>query len=167
MAQFQIPQFIDKKAKIIGPLTLSQFLYIAGAGGLSVLAFYTLPPLFSFLILIFAGGLGISLAFIKINGQPLPKVILHAITFWQKPKKYVWKKDIETTTLDTSSVEKIKAVRKNMGLQGKIKSAVRNITTGNIPFFKKDNKKEQQERYQTVRHLTGEVEKAKRVDYSE
>ena len=31
--QFSVPQFIDVRDKIFGPLTLQQFLYIVGAVG--------------------------------------------------------------------------------------------------------------------------------------
>ena len=32
---FSVPQFIDVEDKIIGPLTLKQFIYLAGGAGLS------------------------------------------------------------------------------------------------------------------------------------
>ena len=163
MTRFQIPQFIEQKPKIIGPLTLAQFFYVGGGGAVSVLAFYTLPGFLAFLVLVVAGGVGVSLAFIKINGQELPKIILSALQFWQKPKTYVWKREIKTVNLDVSSIEKIEALRRNMSLQAKIKSAFKNITTGT--FLKKE--KEQKEQYQVVRYLTGEKRMAKRVDYSE
>jgi len=39
--QFNIPQFIEIKDKIIGPLTMRQFLYIlAGIGALAALWFF-------------------------------------------------------------------------------------------------------------------------------
>jgi hypothetical protein len=165
MPQFQVPQFIEKESKIIGPLTLKQFIYIAIAGGLSIIAFYSLPIFSSFLVLIISGGLAISFAFLEINGQPLDKTLLYALSFWQKPKKYIWKKEIETTTLDTSSIEKIEQMRKNISLQNKIKSAFKNITMGKIPFLKREEDNEN--KYQIVRHMTGEIEKAKKVDYTE
>ena len=33
--QFQVPQFIETEDKVVGPLTLRQFMYIAGAGAAS------------------------------------------------------------------------------------------------------------------------------------
>ena len=38
--QFQVPQFIDVENKIIGPLSLRQFLYLAGAGLISFMLFF-------------------------------------------------------------------------------------------------------------------------------
>jgi len=43
--QYQVPQFIEIEDKIFGPLTLKQFLYLAGGGGLCLL-FFTLLPLY-------------------------------------------------------------------------------------------------------------------------
>ena len=166
MARFQVPQFIEQEAKIIGPLTLPQFMYLGGAGALSILAFYTLPGLAAFLVLVIAGGLGLSLAFVKINGLKLPKAVLTALRYWQKPKKYVWQREMEMTDLDVSSIEKIKALRRDMSLQEKIKSVVNKVMTGVVPFREKE-RFEQREEYQVVRYATGEKRKVKRVDYSE
>ena len=167
MPQFQVPQFIEEKPKIIGPLTLAQFLYIAGAAGISVIAFYTLDSFFlSFLIVIIAGGIAIGLAFIQINGQNLPAVIGAALTYWQKPKTYTWQKEFPMTEIDVSALEKIEVLRRNMSLQEKIKSATLNITTGKIPLFKgKKQPVDKKKEYQVVTYLTGEKRLAKRVDY--
>ena len=40
---FQTPQFIEIEDKIFGPLTLKQFIYLAGAAGLSFTAYSLLP----------------------------------------------------------------------------------------------------------------------------
>jgi len=167
MAQFQVPQFIEKKPKIVGPLTMAQFFYLGGAAAISILAFYTLPGFPAFLVLMIAGGIGVSLAFVKINGMDLPQMILSALKYWQKPKKYIWQREMEMTDLDTSSIEKIKALRRDMSLQERIKSVVKNVMTGNIPLFGKKEGGEKGKKYQQVRYATGETKMAKRVDYSE
>lgn len=168
MPRYQVPQFIEEKPKIIGPLTLPQFFYIAGAAAISLFAFYTFSFFFFILISIVAGAVGVSLAFVKVNGQDLPKIILAALNYWQKPNKYVWKRKTETTTLDISSVEKIKAARRDISLQQKIKSAALNIATGKFDLFSGDrnNKEKPKEDYQVVTHSTGERTVAKRVDYT-
>ena len=38
--QFQVPQFTEAEDKIVGPLTLRQFIYIAAAGGVSVMLYF-------------------------------------------------------------------------------------------------------------------------------
>lgn len=88
--QFQVPQFIDIEDKIFGPLTLKQFLYLCGAGAVSFLLFFTLTvPVwigFSVVLMGFAAGL----AFIRINGQPLSKMLVAAAEYIWLPKFYLW-----------------------------------------------------------------------------
>ncbi|HDY73240.1 MAG TPA: PrgI family protein [Candidatus Jorgensenbacteria bacterium] len=169
MPQFQVPQFIEEKPKIVGPLTLTQFFYIGGAAAIGILAFYTINiPFLSFLIAAIVGAVGLSLAFVKINGLPLPSLIGAALTYWQKPKRYAWKRELPTVTIDASSAERIHVMRQNMSLQEKIKTAALNVTTGAIPLFrKKDKQRGQRNEYQVVSYLTGERRLAKRVDYKE
>ena len=67
--RFQVPQFIDIEDKIFGPLTFKQFVYLAGAGGLGFLIFKSLPLLIALPLILGVLGLGVSLAFVKINNK--------------------------------------------------------------------------------------------------
>ena len=90
--RYQVPQFIDVEDKIFGPLTLKQFLYLAGGGAAIFLLYTTLP---FFLFIIFAAPIGIfaaALAFYKVNNQPFIKVTENAIAHFTKTKVYTWKK---------------------------------------------------------------------------
>lgn len=161
MAEFQVPQFIEEKPKIVGPLTISQFLYVAAAGGISILGFYTLSfTLWLFLSIIVVGA-AIALAFVKINGEELPSVLISAFSYIWKPRRYTWQRAMEQTTLDTTDLEKIKTIRENISIQDKIKSIALSITTGEILRSKKTS----EPTYQTVTYLTGERKVAKHVDY--
>jgi hypothetical protein len=40
---YQVPQFIEIEDKIFGPLTLKQFIYLAGGVGLCLIFFSLLP----------------------------------------------------------------------------------------------------------------------------
>ena len=75
MATFQVPQFIEQKAKIVGFLTLPQFIYLASGGGLIFIFFKVFSFFIFLLIAIIIGALVISLAFIKVNGQEMPKIL--------------------------------------------------------------------------------------------
>ncbi|MEX0690021.1 MAG: PrgI family protein [Candidatus Paceibacterota bacterium] len=165
MATFQVPQFIEEETKIIGPLTMIQFAYVGVSVGISLIAFYTLGSFLGIFFGIICISLGVSLAFVEINGQKLPKLIKSAAFYWQKPKTYTWQREEETETLDISGVEKIEAVRKSMSLQQKIKSATLEVTTGSKLLFKKRDQSKLKNRYQTIRYSTGERDVAKRVDY--
>ncbi|MEA2113729.1 MAG: PrgI family protein [Patescibacteria group bacterium] len=91
--QFQVPQFIDIEDKIIGPLTLKQFLYLMG--GLMVLAFLWLYLELGLFIIIAIPVLllCLALAFYKINGRPFIYFLGAFITYFTKPKLYLWRKD--------------------------------------------------------------------------
>jgi len=161
MAEFQVPQFIEEKAKIVGPFTLMQFLYLAAAGSISILGFYMLTFFLWLFISVIVVGIALALAFVKINGQDFPEVLVSAVSFIWKPRRYTWQRAMEQTTLDTSDLEKIQALRKNISIQDKIKSLAQSITTGEILKHKSGDGT----RYQAVTYLTGEKKVAKRVDY--
>jgi hypothetical protein len=90
--QFNIPQFIDVEDKIIGPLTLKQFLYLAGAGVFLFFVWY-FSELWVFIIFaVPVGSFAIALAFVKINGRPLINYVAAFIAYIRKPRLYVWRK---------------------------------------------------------------------------
>ena len=49
--RFQVPQFIEIESKIFGPLTLKQFIYLIGGGGIIFILYALLP---FWLMIIFA-----------------------------------------------------------------------------------------------------------------
>lgn len=88
--QFQIPQFIEVEDKIVGPLTLRQFLYLAGAAAISFVLFFLLQLWLWFLITFILAALAIAAAFIKYNSQPLPRIAWLALNFLWRPRLYLW-----------------------------------------------------------------------------
>ncbi len=89
--QYQVPQFIEIEDKIFGPLTLKQFLYLAGGGGICLILF-TILPLFIVVILgipVMAGAA--ALAFYEVNGRPLIVAAEHAFGYVLGSKLYLWK----------------------------------------------------------------------------
>ena len=96
--RYQVPQFIEVEDKIFGPLTLKQFIYIAGGGGLCLL-FFTLLPLWLTILLglpvaVFAG----MLAFYKVNGRPFIVAVEHAFGYFFGSKLYLWKQHPSTSS---------------------------------------------------------------------
>jgi len=165
MATFQVPQFIEEKAKIVGFLTLSQFIYVAVGAGVSFIAFSIFNLFVSIIITVIIATITISLAFVKINNQPMPKVISAAFLYFWKPRVYTWNRETKETSFDDADIERIKALRNHVSIQQKLQSIALNIATGKIfsPERHKENKKK--ERYQVVTYITGEHKVAKRVDY--
>lgn len=91
MAQYQVPQFIEVEDKIFGPLTLKQFIYLAGSGGLALLCFTLLPLLIALPFAGIALGIGASFAFYKVNGRPLIVAAEHGFSYLLGNKLYLWK----------------------------------------------------------------------------
>ncbi len=90
--QFQVPQFIEVEDKIFGPLTLKQFIYLAG-GAAGIFVLYALLPLFLAIILAIPVGLfAAALAFYRMHGQPFIKVVENAFRYVTRNKVYTWKK---------------------------------------------------------------------------
>ena len=90
--QFRVPQFIEIEDKIIGPLTIKQFLYlVGGAGILAVFWFYLTLVAFilvSIPVIIFV----LTLTFYKVNGRPFVFIISSFIKYITKPRLYLWRK---------------------------------------------------------------------------
>lgn len=90
MAQYQVPQFIEIEDKIFGPLTLKQFIYLAGGAGI-MLVFFSLLPLWLMVILsIPVAAFSIALAFYQVNGRPFIHVLENAFTYTLGTKLYLW-----------------------------------------------------------------------------
>jgi len=93
--QFVVPQFIERKAKIVGPLDFKQFAFIGITGAICIFLFFTLSAIsvnirIAMCVLIL--GIGGALAFVKIGKDPLPVVIKNFFFFFIGPKIYLWKK---------------------------------------------------------------------------
>ena len=92
MDQFTVPQFIEHKAKVIGPLTFNQFIYIGSAGAICFFFYFTVSFYMFILIGIVVMLAGITLAFGKIRGFSVVHVFKNFLTFTAGPKIYLWKK---------------------------------------------------------------------------
>lgn len=92
MDQFVVPQFIDAEDKIIGPLTARQFVELL-VTGLLVFTFFKLLSFVWFLVIgLPTFALGVTLTFVRINGQAFHLFLLNLIQSLKKPKLRVWDK---------------------------------------------------------------------------
>ncbi len=90
--KFKVPRYIDRKPTILGPATLAQLLYLAGAVAIIfALNFMMDGPLF-YILAIFLAAAGLSLAFVKIKGDDLPEYIRKFILFSFSSRQYIWTK---------------------------------------------------------------------------
>jgi len=95
MQQFVVPQFIDVEDKVLGPLSVRQFItLLVGAGILFLL--FNLMGLIEF---VFASILVLLLlfvfAFVKINGRPFHYFLLSLMQTFRRPSLKLWTKDVE------------------------------------------------------------------------
>lgn len=91
MAQYQVPQFIEVEDKIFGPLTLKQFIYLAGAGGVCLIFFTLLPLYLTILFSVPVVILALALAFYQVNGRPFIIAMEHAFSYYIGGKLYLWR----------------------------------------------------------------------------
>ncbi len=89
--QFQVPQFLDVEDKVIGPLTIKQFLYIVGSVGLGYLA-YRFIPFIGLFVGIGCLGLGWALGYYKPNKKPFVYMLESAFHYIKSTRLYVWKR---------------------------------------------------------------------------
>lgn len=88
--QFQVPQFTDVEDKIFGPLTLKQFIYVAGGGGLGFLIWRYLPSLIAIPVALGIIGFAAALAFVQVNKKPLIVTLEAAFMYFVRKKLYLW-----------------------------------------------------------------------------
>jgi len=92
MAQYPVPQFIEEEAKIIFFLTFRQFFLLVGGAAVCFLLFYTLPFYVFIVGSLFVMALVSIIAFVKINGISVVKIVLNYLGFLIQKKDYIWKK---------------------------------------------------------------------------
>ncbi len=94
-ASYKIPQNVDLEDKILGPLTLKQFLFALAAGlatFVSFNVFYALSPVVFVILTLLIWGVAGAFIFVRPNDQPFTKFIFSFIWFATKPQRRVWKR---------------------------------------------------------------------------
>jgi len=105
--RFQVPQFIEVEDKIFGPMTLKQFIFMAGGAGLSFIIYVFINNLFFSIIpiIVIMASSG-ALAFYKVNNRPLINVVESAFKYLLGNKLYIWKKEEKPRPQDTVTAVK-------------------------------------------------------------
>lgn len=107
--EHQVPQFIEVEDKIVGPLTLRQFIYIAAGGGLCVLAYIYLPLLAALPVMGLAAAAAAGLAFYKINGKPLIEILEAGFNYLTGAKLFLWRHESATPKAGSAIKEQVQA----------------------------------------------------------
>lgn len=165
--QFQVPQFIETEDKIVGPLTLKQFLYLAASGAICFMFFFLVKPWLWFILAALIGGLGAALAFIKVEGRPLPEIMLAGLKFMWNPQQYVWQTEKKVVVKAEPKTERGISLE-NVVAGFALKSAWRTVQTGSKPPAETAPAQKSAagpEKYEVFRSLSGDKRAARRVDY--
>ncbi|MBZ9571876.1 PrgI family protein [Patescibacteria group bacterium] len=121
--QYTVPKFIERKPKIVGPLTFKQFVFIGGAGGICFFLYFFLgkkiTPFFVLIAIILMGG-SLALAFLKIKGYSLPTFVKNSLMFFLSTKIFIWKRKFLPPKM-----EKVKKVEKEVEEESSLKIAGR------------------------------------------
>ncbi len=91
--KFQVPQFVEVEDKIFWKLTLKQFIYLVGGGGLSLVFYLWLPLWLGILFIAPVVGFSLALAFYRYNDRPFIFMIESAVKYLFNSKLYIWKKE--------------------------------------------------------------------------
>ncbi len=110
--QFQVPQFIDVEDKIFGPLTLKQFIYLAGGAGASAALYVYLPfKILAILLVLPIAAFSLALAFYKMNNKPFIDVVQSAFYYVIGGKLYIWKqKEKKPESKSAGEIEGMKSM---------------------------------------------------------
>lgn len=93
--QFKVPQNIDMADRIVGPLTLVQFLYILIGGIVVYFLFTTVGAINGALFLLLAAPIALftlAMAFLKVQDQPFPRFVVALAIYLVRPKTRRWHK---------------------------------------------------------------------------
>lgn len=104
-----MPQFIEVENKVVGPLTLKQFIYLAGGAGISVASYFYLPLYLSLPIAGFFGGFAFALAFYKMNGKPFIDIVEAGFNYYTGAKLFLWRREEPKARPDAPSAAAVAA----------------------------------------------------------
>lgn len=165
--QFQVPQFIETEDKIVGPLSLRQFGYIAAAGVVIFVLYFLVEAWLFFLGSAILLAIAAALAFIKIHGRPLSGVVVSAFNFYWKPQSYIWRPE-ESKTPEEEFTDEFR--EKGISMEDIVSgAALRNVwkklQTGEGRVSSRQFFEKMDEKYQILQQAAGDRKAARRVDY--
>jgi hypothetical protein len=105
MQQFTVPQFIDVENKIIGPLTVRQFMIILAAAVIIGISY----KIFDFTLFLLVGILTLILAalfsFVKVNGRPFHLFLLNLFQTLRRPRLRIWNNRLTAAEVGEPNIE--------------------------------------------------------------
>lgn len=106
--KFIVPQFIDNEDKILGPITVRQFLIMLVTVFLVFIEYEILKYVFAYFVILglISFAIGAVFSFVRMNGQPFHKFFINFLQTRLRPGLRVWHKELNDTELRALLVEK-------------------------------------------------------------
>lgn len=95
MGQYKVPQDVEAEDKLIGPLSLRQFIYaiVAIIWGALMWVIFKNVPIIAIILILPVSGVFLALAFGRKEGQTFENYALALVRFAVMPRKRFWMKD--------------------------------------------------------------------------
>jgi len=90
--QFKVPQKIDIEDRIVGPLTMVQFVYAVVGGGAAYLFLNTIPSPLNWILAVPVAIFTFCIVFVKVNGRPFSNFLKNLLVYSVSPKARLWHK---------------------------------------------------------------------------
>ncbi len=109
MLQYKVPQNVDVEDKIIGPLTVKQFIQSLIGISIIYILYAVLGPISFTLFMMIALPivlLFIALAVYKVNDQPFEKFLFALIKYTKRPNIRIWQKETKISDIKIIHTQK-------------------------------------------------------------
>lgn len=100
LLRYKVPQNIDMEDRIIGPLTMIQFIYAVVGGGFCYTIFMSLPSPLSLVLVIPIALFTLATIFLKVNERPFLHFLTSVIQFASAPKQRIWQHENSDLTVE-------------------------------------------------------------------
>lgn len=90
--RYKVPQNIDMPDRIIGPLTMIQFVEAVLGGGLAYICLNAFPSPINVGFAVIVGLFTLAVVFVKVNERPFLFYCMAFFKFLGTPKRRVWQK---------------------------------------------------------------------------
>lgn len=157
--QFQVPQFIETEDKIIGPLTLKQFGYLAGGGFFLLMLYYVLEFWLWIIVAAIVGLFVIAMAFLKYHGRSFMVLFFAMISYLWRPRLFLWQSAGAKPAVPQGGLS-ILGFKLNTFMHPLADRREKPLQPSFLDHFKTTK-----ERFEVFRKLTGDREVARRIDY--
>lgn len=97
--KFIVPQFIENEDKILGPVTVRQFVLSLATVFIIFIEYKLLAFAYFLIAAILTAGIGGVFGFLKINGQPFHIFFLNFVQTIMRPSLRVWDKHLSDSEL--------------------------------------------------------------------